>query len=954
MKKNLLVLMLSGVSLYSLAQTSHEVKGVVQDTSGLAVTGAGVRLASPQDTLRSITDAQGAFSFKDVSRSAQFTITITRIGYAIYSKRYLYNPNQSIILLAPITLRRQANLLNEVVVSGTSSVTIKEDTIEYRAADYALRENATTEDLLKKLPGLEVDKDGNVTAQGKEVTRVKVNGKDFFGGDVKTATQNLPADLIERIQIIDDYGDQANITGSRTGEAEQILNIQIRPDRNKGYFVNGNAGFGNEDRYQAQLNANYFNNTRQLSLLGNLNNTNASLFNVSGGQRGGSSRGSSFGGGEGSYGRRSRGSNFPGGSSFGGSDGLTDVASLGFNYRDQWSKKLVSYGSYSFFKRNNDVISSIIQETLYPGNSIILNNQNLNSNTIISNHRFNWSLEYKADSLNYIKFSPSINYSTTKTKNIEGLLQNQMQSSDLLNTLNQATLNNNSAATPNIGGNLLLNHRFLKRGRNISLNLSLNTNDIKNNQDANSRLLFYDNKGTLTRDSLQHQLLVTDNTSFNATSRFLYIEPIGLKSSLEMNWNYTHAKYNNNRETLGIDTAGVRNSISELSNIYNYSFRTNNFGLTYRVADKNYNYSIGLSGQPTLLAGESISRNLSTRRTGFKFVPVARFSYKFSRTKEFNLYYYGRNTEPGYSQIQPVSDRSNPQYPIIGNPDLNAEFTHTFNIRYNNFDFKTGKSLFTNITASFTQDKIVLNTLLVRNPDKTITQETRYLNANGYYTLRGFYAWSIPVSARKYTFSFIGAANYANNISYSNNIENSGKNTTLFQRLRLIVNPAEWIEFNPSVGYMFNKNTYSLTALNNNNNKITTWSLNAEGRFFFLKSMVLGVDFSKNYNNGYSGRVSSNPMILNTYLEKQFFKAKRGSLRLHGFDLFDENTSVSKTFTANSTIDNRSNRLGRYFMLSFTMRLQKFAGQQPDSMQYGPEMRRINNDRPGDGSRSKH
>lgn len=952
MKKILIPLIFAMLSNYTWAQTSHEIKGVVKDTTGLSIIGAGVKLTSAQDTLRSVTNSEGLFTFKDV-KSAQFTITITSLGFGTFTKRYLYNNTQATITLDPITLREQSNLLKEVVISGTSSVTIKEDTVEFKAADYALRENATTEDLLKKLPGLEVDKDGNVTSQGKEVTRVRVNGKDFFGGDVKTATQNLPADLIERIQIIDDYGDQANITGSRTGESEQILNIQIRPDRNKGYFVNGNVGVGDEERYQAQLNANYFNNTRQLSVLGNLNNTNASLFSggPGGGGRGGSSRsgGGSSGGGSSFSGGRSRG-----GSSFGGSDGLTDVASLGFNYRDQWSKKLVSYGSYSFFKRDNNVLSNILQETVFPDNGIIVIDQNLNSNTITNNHRFNWNFEYQADSLNFIKFSPSINYSTTTTNNIEGALRNQMQNAGLLNSLNQSTLNNTSSTTPSLGGNLLLNHRFLKKGRNISLNLSLNSTDIENDQDANSRLLFYDNNGSLTKDSLQHQLLLTDNTSLSAASRLLYIEPLGQKSSLEMNWNHTRADYNNNRETIGIDASGNNAPINELSNLYNYTFSTNNFGLTYRFADKNYNYSIGLSGQPTLLTGESISRNISTRRTGFNFVPIARFVYKFSRTKEFNANYYGRNTEPSYSQIQPVADRSNPQYPIIGNPDLNAEFNHMFNIRYNNFDYKTGKSLFTNITASFTEDKIVSNAVLIRNPDKTFTQETRYLNADGYYTLRGFYALSIPVAERKYTFSFIGAASYANNISFSNSLENIGKNTTLFQRLRIIVNPAKWIEFNPSVRYMFNKNTYSLSTLNSNN-EASTWSLEAEGRFFFLKSMVLGIDFSKNYNNGYSGDVSANPMILNTYLEKQFFKDKRGSLKLHGFDLFNENTSVSKTFTDNSTIDTRSNRLGRYFMLSFTMRLQKFTGQQPAEMEQGPRIRRMGgNAGPGGGSGHGH
>ncbi|MXV49889.1 outer membrane beta-barrel protein [Pedobacter sp. HMF7647] len=924
-RKTLLLLSLIFFIATNIFAQGRIVSGIVRDSTGNSVIAATVKLTSPSDSLFTRSNADGEFSFSNV-KSSQFTVSISSLGFRTLNKRFLYNNGTEKLTLDPIVLKTETNMLKEVVVKGAPSVVMKEDTVEYKASDYTLHDNAVTEDLLKKLPGVEVDKDGNVTAQGKSVTKVRVNGKDFFGGDVKTATQNLPADLIEKIQIVDDYGDQANLTGSKTGDPDKVLNIQIRPDKNKGYFANATAGLGNEDRYQLTGVGNYFNNSQQIAFLGNLNNTNASLFNF-GGSTGGNSGGGggNRGGGGGNFGgggTRGGGGGFGGGGNFGsstGNTGVTSVGSIGFNYRDDWSKKLTSYGSYSYFNRDNDVVSQIHQENFYPGQATALIDQSTNSNNISNNHRFNWNFEYKPDTVNYLKVSPSFTFSNVDAQSNSSISQNfspQMQ----LSTGTSSTQN------PTLGANVLYNHRFSKPRRNVSLNASLNHTDTKAEQLANNELRYMEND-ILTKDSLQNQRLTTDNSSFNTTSRFLFIEPVSKRGTLELNWNYTRTAYDNDRETFDLLKGDVR--VDSLSNIFNYAFTTNNIGLTYRFSDTKYNYSLGLSAQPTLLSGQSVSGNAGIHRTGFNFVPVARFSYKFSRTKEFNFNYSGRSTEPSYTQIQPITDRTNPLYPVVGNPALNAEFNHTLNMRYNNFDFKTGKTLFTNISATFTQDKIVANTVATRDASGAIIQETRYVNTDGYYTLNGFYSWNIPVAERKYQFGFSGSANYTNNVTFTNSEKNIGKNLVLTQRLRTQVNPADWIELYPSVGYTYNKNSYSLSE--QNSSEVQTWTLNADGKFYFLKTFIFGADISKNYNIGYTGSVATNPLILNTYLEKQLLK-KKASLKIQGYNLFDENTNVGRTVTNNSQIDTRSNSIGRYFMLSFTMRLQKFAGKQPDNM----------------------
>ena len=923
MNKTLLFLILSFLSFSASAQRGRQVSGSVADSTGNNISAASVRLVSAKDTLAASTGEKGEFVFSNV-KSSDFKVTITRLGFEIFSRSYKFEEGVSAITLPPITLKFESQLLNEVVISGAPKVTIKEDTVEYKASDYKLRENALTEDLLKKLPGVEVDKDGNVSAQGKSVTKVRVNGKDFFGGDVKTATQQLPADMIDKIQIVDDYGDQANLTGIKNGDPEKILNIEIRPDKNKGYMARGTVGGGNKERYQASLTANSFKDKQQISVIGNLNNTNSSVFNFSGGGGGGGIRIQSGGG------------RFGGGGA-GGGDGITLVGSLGLNYRDEWSKKLTSYGSYSFSNRDNELLSNQLSQNNFQ-NSLILNDQNNTNNSQNVNHRLNWNLEYRPDSLNYIKFSPSFSYSMSDAQGFSNY--NQLNNGEL----NSAgiTSNSSSSEVPNLGGNLLLNHRFAKRGRNVSLNLSVNDSETDQLREELNDYTNYRPDGDT--DVYRRQNLDIINRSSNTGATLSYNEPLSRTSNLEFSYNFNYTKYKNERETFDVDQLGNETRNDVLSNNYDYSFATNRFGVNYRVNQKKYNYSVGASLQPSVLEGNSMINNVLTsyRNTGLNFVPTARFSYNFSRTRAFNASYFGRSSEPSYSQLQPIPDISNPQYPVYGNPNLNAEFNHRFNVRYNNFEFNTGNVLFTNLSASFTENKIVTDITRLNDPAVGLVQETRYRNTDGFYTVNGFYNYSKPFAERKYVISVNGSANFNNNVSFTNGEKNIGKNWILTQGLNTQINPVKWLEMNP--GFTYSYNTNSNDIITNTNTKVSTYGVNFNSKTYFLKTFLIGVDLSKTINSGYSSLLAANPFIINTYLEKQFFKNKTGTLRLQAYDLLDENTSVSRNVTANSIVDSRSNRLSRYFMLSFTMRLQKFNGKDMPSEMPGRgqriEMRR--------------
>src|SRR5690606_1359430 len=336
----MLIAFLMVTGLDGFGQTNKRVMGTLSDQNGGTIAGASIKLVSDVDSAQTSSGNGGIFSFNNI-RGNSFVLTVTSLGFDTLRQRYAFEGGKPELTVA-LTLREANHLLAEVSVTGTAAITVKEDTLEYATKDLKLREGALVEDALKKLDGVELDKDGNVTAQGETVTRARINGKDFFGGDIKAAIQNLPAEIVEPIQIVDDYGDQANLTGNRSGDPERVLNLEIAPDRNNGDFGNFRVGGGTEERYQATGSYGKFKEGMQLSVLGNLNNVNASLFDFnirSGGARRGS-RGGSFGRGF-------------GGGAGGGSNGLTNTQSIGVNYRQDFNEKLTMYGEYSFGHTDN-------------------------------------------------------------------------------------------------------------------------------------------------------------------------------------------------------------------------------------------------------------------------------------------------------------------------------------------------------------------------------------------------------------------------------------------------------------------------------------------------------------------------------------------------------------------------------------------------------------------------
>lgn len=901
------------IILCSFSATAQiSLRGIVKDLNGKVVDGAtvGIYVVGTKDTIKTLCNDRGIFNFKDVP-SVKIGVVVSRVGYDAFGRIYDYSAASGEQVVSDIVLNPGSKMLENVTIQA-AKIMIKEDTVSFRIDSTMYRKNDNVEEVLKKLPGVEVDnKTGAVTAQGQQVTKVKVNGKDFFGGDVATATRNLNADMVDRIDIVDDYGDQAAFTGVRTGDATKTMNIQLKKDKNKGWFGNASLGGGTEDRYANNITLNRFNNQRQITLLGNLNNTNASTFNFGG-----------FGAGMGGL-IRSVGAGMGGGNS---GNGIATTKSLGLNFKDEWNAKLSVYGSYSFTNKATTTISEVNTLTNFTGTDTAwLKKQGSDDLTKNNNHRMSLNMEYRIDSANYLKFSPSVNFGETNSWYRSSFNQNEQKGADTATKhLRNAGLitDDNRSRTPNFSGNLLYNRRLDRRGRVISLNLTGSTTE------SNSEETYYNQSQyyflSFVRDSLINQQASQSNNNYNYGANISYIEPFDKKRSLEFNYSHNRQHTGNDKETDDIRYVPV-SKIDSLSTIYSNDYYTNRFGINFRNNQKKYTYSIGMAVQPAIMESKSTGQlKYAYRQTLINYYPVVRFTYNFTRSRSFSLNYSGNTRQPSFSQLQPIADVSSQQNNIIiGNPDLRPEFANTINARYNNFDFVTGNVFFGNISFTLTNDKIVTNVIRRKNM-LTLTQETRYLNADGAYNATAFYNFMKPIMNRKFVFSYGGMLTYNNNLAFIDSVKTYNKNSFINQRFTTTISLKKWFETTVGVVYGLNYSKY-----NNQKNTINNWTLTHNTRLDLKHDWTVTYSLDKTFNDGYASNIAANPFIINAGLEKLISKKYNASLKLNGYDLLNQNVSINRTVSNNTITDSRVNKLGRYALLSLVFRFSKFVGEAP-------------------------
>jgi hypothetical protein len=824
-----------------------------------------------------------------------------------------------------------------VTVTGKTPPTQqKGDTTQYNASQFKVNPDATTEDLIKKMPGITVDKDGTVTALGEQVQKVTVDGRDFFGDDATAALRNLPSEIVDKIQVFDRLSDQAQFTGFDDGNSVKAINIVTKSGIKNGQFGRMYAGYGSDERYSAGGNVSFFKSNRRLSLVGNFNNINQQNFatqdllgvtsngsgNRGGGYRGGGGR--SGGGGNRGGGGFGRGENF----TVGQQSGISKTNAIGFNYSDKWGKKVDVQGSYFFNNSNNDNDRILKSQTLF-SDKTQYTDQNSISQSKNYNHRINMRLEYRIDSSNSLIISPNLNFQNNKSVS-SSFSQTYYGIGDTINTSDNNSRYNRDGY--NLRNNILYRHSFAKRGRSLSLNL--NTTFNKNNGESFviSRYRFFDQFG-VPSDSLQDQYTNNPANGYSLSSNIAYTEPVGKKGQLQINYSPSYSKNKADQQTFLFDQTGGKYSRFDttLSNKFDNTTTTHNGGITYRLgASRDNQFSIGVNLQHSKLASERIFPTATKVNQSFTtLLPNLMWRKKVSARGSVRIFYRANTNFPSVTQLQDVVNVSNPLQVSSGNPGLKQSYRHFLSGRYTFTNTQKGQSFFANIFLQTAQDYIS-NATFSPIADSVIqqgivlkagSQLTKPANLDGYKSFRSFFTYSMPVKFIKSNLNLSTGFSYSRLPGMINYLKTITDNYAYNAGIVVASNVSEYVDFNLSYSANFNN---AKSSAQTQSDKYINQSAGLQFNLLSKSGWFLQNDISNQAYSGLSEGLNQSFWLWNAGIGKKFLKNKAGELKLSVFDLLKQNQSITRTVSENYIEDSQNKVLQQYFMLTFTYSLKNF------------------------------
>ncbi len=894
-------------SVASFAQRGTLTGKLIDSVGGQSLKAASITVLVAQDSTLEVfglSDDDGYFNLKGISQG-QFLVKITFEGYRTVRRRITISKDKFNVDLGNIYMKVKTKELEEVVVEA-SPIVIKKDTIEYNASSFKTKPNSVVEDLLKKLPGVDVDKKGNVTAQGETVQQVLVDGKKFFGNDPKMATRNLPPDIVDKIQVYDAQSDQSVFSGFDDGTRTKTINITTKKDKRAGVFGKAFAGAGSDQRYEGSVNLNRFKNNQQMSFVSEANNVNKQAFSV---QDFLGAVGRGGGGGTGGLG---------GGNS---STGITTVWAAGLNYRDVWGKSTDAYGSY-FYNNvdiNNITNSSTQRFSTNPDSTQYADglNTSINKN---QNHRFNFNIEMPFDSANSMIFRPNISYQ-------QSTVNTQTGTNTTLNKVSQLSDVNQNLYTDNSGFNnsfdLLLRHRFKAPGHTYSLNIS----------GGNSS-----NDGTQTNYSTDStpRLLDTINqhnnngsSSENISTTFSYTHPIAKNQIIQLSGNYSYNLGKSDQNTFSPNSLGnYTDTVYNLTNNFRNTNQSERVTLGYRMQQTKLNF--GVTGGVQFTDINSNNRTNDTApivRHYTNLYPTANLTYNFTRTTNIRVNYNGRTSAPSLSQLEPVTNNSNQTNITTGNPNLTQSFTNSLRIFFTSFDVFKLRNIFAVINASNTLNGIVNDITQYSTGAKAGTQRTTYVNKSGAYSVNTYFNYGFQLNNPKSNLNFSTNLSTSRGLSLINGATNYSYNSALGETIGWTMNINEKLDMN-----LHSTSTYNIlknTINTQTNSNYYTQSFWFEPTYTFNGGWVFSNDFTYTYSTGRSNGFNVSVPLWNAYVSKLLFKKQNGELKFSVYDILNENKSITRSTSNNSVSDVQNNVLKQYFCLTFTFNLRKFAGQQP-------------------------
>ncbi|TAD82716.1 MAG: hypothetical protein EAY75_15995 [Bacteroidetes bacterium] len=943
MKKTIRLLLSLTLATCALAFNSHAQTntyyGRVQDSLGQPLRRATVQLLPKANAnpLTTVTDSLGRFNFTNIT-SGNYTLAISFTGYKDYRKA-LETATGVINLGVLVLYPTQEATIGGVTVQGRAApARQKGDTTEISAAALKANRDATAEDLIKKAPGITVDANGTVTAQGEQVRRVTIDGRQFFGDDATAALRNLPAEVIDKIQVFDRLSDQAQLTGISDGSETKALNIVTKANMRNGQFGRLYAGYGTDERYAAGGSVNIFKGNKRVNLVALLNNVNQQNFSgedllgVSGaanqGRGGGGSggRGSWGGGGGGRPGSQGGGNNFQ----VGQQAGIAQTNALGVNFSDLWANKKIDFSGSYFYNNSTTVASNqTSRQQFLGGDTSQFYNETNRSTTTNANHRINMRMEYKIDSNNTLIVSPSLSFQQNKGQTtLDGA--NTTAIKNFINSTLNATNRNSDGY--NLRNELTYRRAFnAKRGRSFSVNLNTGLNRRQSNTqlDAFSASIKSNN---LLLDTLQ-QKTDADNSGYNLSTNVTYNEPIGKTGQLQVNYNPQFTKSEADQRNLRFDKSKGDYTIFDTtqSNLFENTVTAQNGGLNYRVGDYNNQWSVGINYQNTQLKStQTFPLQAFVNKRFSNWLPNVSWRRTFNRQSNLRVNYRASVNAPSVNQLQNVINIRNPLFVTTGNAELEQSYTHFAFARYSYTDAVKGRSFFAGIFAQQV-DQFVTNATFLTASDSLIGQNitlrkgaqlSKPVNLNGYYSVRTFITYGMPLKPIKTNLNLTLGYNFVRTPGLVNNITNLSTNNTYTLGATFASNISEYIDFNLSYAGNFNQVTNSIQNQLNNRFYFHTigFRINTLSKSgWFILNEVNNTAFS-----GLADGFNQNYFLWNLSGGKKFLKNQRGEVKLTIFDLLKQNQSIVRNVGDTYVEDVQTQVLQQYFMLTFTYTLRNF------------------------------
>lgn len=888
-----LIVCLSLVLSTSIFSQNYNISGVIYGGDESLASATTVVLNKKDSTLVSfaLSNNDGQFIVEDL-KPKQYILQITYLGYKQWSKPFTIVDTN--IDFGRLDLELNAALIDKVEIKGERvPMLVNKDTLQYNADAFQTQPNEVVEDLLKKLPGVEVESDGSITAQGEDVQSVLVDGKKFFGDDPKIATRNLPADAVKTVQIYDKKSDMAEFSGVDDGEREKTINLELKEDRRNGYFGSVEAGYGTDERYKGRLSLNRFNPTTQMSLIGNFNNINEQGFTVGDYV--------SFMGG---FGRRNNSNPV---SIFNGlSSGFVTTHAGGFNINHDFSDKTELSFNYFLNSVENDITSNSVRENYLEDDNSFFTNSASTQSSKTDNHRFNLILEHEIDTTQDIKLIGGLTFNN-------GDLFSNTNSTILSNDILQnATYNDYETDGENLdfSASGIYRKKFGSvKKRIVTLQGAYNnsTNDLL--ADLESENLLYEDE-LLVREIILLQDILSDNSEDQYRVGISFVEPLSYGKYLE--FEYRRQNFNNDVISEYYDIINNESTLNlDLSNSYFRNYYFDNYSAAFHLNSDKSQFTAEAALQNTHLKGELLLDNVTIKKDVLRVLPRLSWRYDLGQSSNLRVRYSTNVNVPSLEQLQPIVDNSNPLNTYVGNPDLITEYNHQLRMNYFKYDQFTFQSFYAFLNVGYTKNQITNATLV----DENFVQSTQPVNVDYNFNSSLNAEFASPIKPLKLRMTVRNRVGYTKGFAYVNGLENGTNRINGNARFTLENRNKDVLDWRFGGSYGYNINKFSEATVNNFN--YSSQTLFGEVTYNYKNNFAISTDIDVNFYSAEEFGSAQTVPIWKASLSKYFLKDQRGELKFSVFDILNKNQGVSRTEAYNYIENQEIVSLGQYYMLSF-------------------------------------